>query len=128
STWPDNIRRRARHVTTEMLRVHAAAAALRQGDFVELGRLISEAHVSLDRDYEVSSAELNLMVALAKQIPGLFGARMTGAGFGGCTINLVQPKDAGEFAAKLAKSYEEEMRVKPDVYACRASDGVEELT
>lgn len=127
STWPDNIRRRARHVTTEMLRVHAAAAALRKGDFVELGRLISEAHVSLDTDYEVSSVELNLMVALANRIPGLLGARMTGAGFGGCTINLVQPKDAAEFAAKLAKSYEEKTRIKPGVYVCRASDGVEEM-
>ena len=127
SAWPDNIRRRARHVTTEMLRVHAAAAALRKGDFAELGRLISEAHASLDTDYEVSSVELNLMVALAKQIPGLLGARMTGAGFGGCTINLVQPKDAAEFAAKLAKSYEEKTRIKPDIYVCRASDGVEEI-
>ena len=127
STWPDNIRRRARHVTTEMLRVHAAAAALRKGDFAELGRLVSEAHVSLDTDYEVSSAELNLMVALAKQIPELLGARMTGAGFGGCTINLVQPDDAVGFADKLAKSYEEKTRIKPDVYVCRASDGVEEI-
>ncbi len=127
STWPDNIRRRARHVTTEMLRVHAAAAALRKGDFVELGRLISEAHVSLDTDYEVSSVELNVMVALAKQIRGILGARMTGAGFGGCTINLIRPNDAAEFAAKLAESYEGKMRIKPDVYVCRASDGVEEI-
>jgi galactokinase len=128
STWPDNIRRRARHVTTEMLRVQAAAAALRKGNFVELGRLISEAHVSLDNDYEVSSVELNLMVALAKQIPGLFGARMTGAGFGGCTVNLVEVNDAAKFAGKLAKSYEEQTRIQPDVYVCRASDGVEEIT
>src|SRR6185437_15053547 len=127
STWPDNIRRRARHVTTEILRVHAAVAALRKGDFAELRRLISEAHVSLDIDYEVSSAELHLMVALANRIPGLLSARMTGAGFGGCTINLVLPNDAAESAAMLAKSYEEKTRVKPDVYVCRASDGVEEI-
>ena len=110
-----------------MLRVHAAADALRKSDFAELGRLISEAHVSLDNDYEVSSVELNLMVALAKLISGLLGARMTGAGFGGCTINLVQPNDAAEFAATLAKSYEEKTHIKPDVYVCRASDGVEEI-
>jgi len=127
STWPDNIRRRARHVTTEMLRVHAAADALRKGDFAELGRLISEAHVSLDIDYEVSSVELNVMVALAKQIPGILGARMTGAGFGGCTMNLICPNDASGFVDKLAKSYEEKTRIKPDVYVCHASDGVEEI-
>jgi len=127
STWPDNIRRRARHVTTEMLRVHAAAAALRKGDFAELGRLISEAHISLDNDYEVSSAELNVMVALAKQIPGILGARMTGAGFGGCTINLIRPNAAAEFAGRLAKLYAEHTGITPDVYLCRASDGVEEI-
>ena len=127
SPWPDNIRHRARHVTTEMLRVHAAAAALRKGDFAELGRLVSEAHVSLDNDYEVSSIELNLMVALAKQIPGILGARMTGAGFGGCTINLIRPERAAEFADNLAKSYAERTGIIPDVYLCRASDGVEEI-
>src|SRR5487761_147675 len=127
SPWPDNIRHRARHVTTEMLRVHAAAAALRKGDFAELGRLVSEAHVSLDNDYEVSSIELNLMVALAKQIPGILGARMTGAGFGGCTINLIRPERAAEFADNLAKSYAVRTGITPDVYLCRASDGVEEI-
>ncbi|HEV2222787.1 MAG TPA: galactokinase [Candidatus Acidoferrales bacterium] len=127
STWPDNIRRRARHVTTEMLRVHAAADALRKDDFVELGRLISEAHVSLDTDYEVSSAELNLMVALAKKIPGLLGARMTGAGFGGCTINLIRANCAATFVNELGKSYEEKTGIKPGVCVCRASDGVEEI-
>ena len=127
STWPDNIRRRAHHVTTEMLRVHAAAAALRKGDFAELGRLVSEAHVSLDNDYEVSSVELNRMVALAKQIPGILGARMTGAGFGGCTINLIRPNGAAGFADKLAKLYAEHTGITPDVYLCRATDGVEEI-
>ncbi|HEV2616034.1 MAG TPA: galactokinase [Candidatus Acidoferrales bacterium] len=127
SIWPDNVRRRARHVTTEMLRVHAAAAALRKRDFVELGRLISEAHASLDKDYEVSSTELNLMVELAGKIPGFLGARMTGAGFGGCTVNLVEVNDAAEFAGKLAKSYEEQTHIQPDVYVCHASDGVEEI-
>ncbi|MGB7022813.1 MAG: hypothetical protein WBD73_03370, partial [Candidatus Acidiferrales bacterium] len=62
------------------------------------------------------------------QIPGLLGARMTGAGFGGCTINLIRPNDAAGFAAELAQSYEEKTRIKPDVYLCRASDGVEEIT
>lgn len=127
SSWPDNIRRRARHVTTEMRRVQAAGAALRKRDFAELGRLISEAHASLDKDYEVSSTELNLMVELGKKIPGSLGGRMTGAGFGGCTVNLVRSNDAAEFAAKLAKSYEEQTKIKPDVYVCRASDGVEEI-
>ncbi|MGH9782508.1 MAG: galactokinase, partial [Candidatus Acidiferrales bacterium] len=84
-------------------------------------------HASLDKDYEVSSTELNLMVELGKKIPGSLGGRMTGAGFGGCTVNLVRSNDAAEFAAKLAKSYEEQTKIKPDVYVCRASDGVEEI-
>jgi galactokinase len=125
--WPENLKRRARHVTSEIARVHEAAAALRRRDFTSLGRLISDSHASLERDYEVSSPELNLMVQMAMQLPGCLGARMMGAGFGGCTVNLVRAGDAADFAAKLATAYEERSGVHPDIYVCRASDSVQEI-
>jgi galactokinase len=127
SAWPENIRCRARHVTSEIRRVHDAAVALRARDFPALGRLLSESHASLDQDYEVSSAELNRMVQLASQIPGCLGARMMGAGFGGCTVNLVQASRATEFAANLAASYEKQSGISLEAYVCRASNGVEEI-
>ena len=127
SAWPENIRRRARHVTSEIARVHAAAAALRKNDFEELGRLLSQSHASLDHDFEVSSEELNLMVNLASQLPGSLGGRMTGAGFGGSTVNLVRAGDATEFVLKLTAAYEAQTGIRPDVYICRASEGAEEI-
>ncbi len=123
ATWPENLRRRARHVTTENARVHRAVAALRNGDLEEMGRLMAESHASLDVDYQVTSPELNTMVALARELPGLFGARMTGAGFGGCTVNLVRADDARTFAAELAHRYQKATGLRPDVYLCRSSDG-----
>ncbi|MFZ0211871.1 MAG: galactokinase [Candidatus Acidiferrales bacterium] len=127
SGWPENIRRRARHVTSEIARVHAAATALRKRDFAELGRLISESHESLNADYEVSSRELNLMVELAGKLPGFLGGRMIGAGFGGCTMNLVRTNAAANFAKSLAESYEKQRGIRPDVYLCHASDGAAEI-
>jgi galactokinase len=127
SAWPENVRRRARHVTSEIRRVHAAAEALRNRDYQKLGSLMLEAHESLDRDYEVSSAELNLMVMLAGHIPGFLGGRMTGAGFGGCTVNLVRRNDATDFAAELAAEYEEQAGKVPEIYICNTSDGAAEI-
>ena len=127
SSWPATIRNRARHVATEIARVHAAATALRKQNYDELGRLLSHSHASLDQDYEVSSKELNLMVDLATKLPGFLGGRMTGAGFGGCTVNLVRAKNGAEFAAKLAASYESQTGIRPDIYICHASDGVAEI-
>lgn len=121
--WPETLRRRARHVSTEIARVHRAVAALREGDFEELGRLIAASHASLDEDYQVTSPELNTMVALARELPGLHGARMTGGGFGGCTLNLVRASDAEAFATELARRYRQATGLRPDVYVCRASDG-----
>jgi galactokinase len=125
--WPENVRRRARHVTREIARTHEAAAALRRHDFTSLGRLISESHASLAQDYEVSSPELNRMVQMAIEFPGCFGARMIGAGFGGCTVNLVKANAAPDFAARLQTDYEAQTGVLPEIYHCRASPGVEEV-
>lgn len=127
SSWPKSLGHRARHVTTEISRVHAAASALRKQDFEELGRLLTQSHESLHRDFEVSSEELNLMVELATKLPGFLGARMMGAGFGGCTVNLVRANAAADFVASLAASYEARKGIHPDVCVCRASNGVEEI-
>ncbi len=127
ASWPDNVLRRARHVTTENARVHAAVAALRAGDFAEVGRLMYESHHSLDADYAVTSPELNTMVALARELPGCYGARMTGGGFGGCTVNLVRADAAEQFALNLARHYQQSSGIKPEVYAVRASDAAGEI-
>jgi galactokinase len=123
AAWPENIRLRARHVISEIARVRAAAEALRASEFKTVGRLMLESHASLDEDFEVSSDELNAMVAIAADLPGCFGARMTGAGFGGCTVNLVAAKRADAFAAELAKKYSQQVGVHPELYICEASNG-----
>lgn len=128
STWPEKIRKRARHVTTEIARVHAAATALRNGNYERVGKLLSQSHTSLDQDFEVSSEELNLMVSLAAKLPDFLGGRMTGAGFGGCTVNLVRAANAADFAAALAESYEAQTGIGPDVCICHASNGAEEIS
>src|SRR6202453_2742841 len=100
-----NSLKRARHVITENVRTVAAAEALIKGDLEELGRLMSEAHWSYSRDFEASCEEADAMVELAQGLPGLIGARLTGGGFGGCTINLVDQSHAVEFQQRLAERY-----------------------
>ena len=101
---PDAVKR-ARHVISENTRTVAAADALMRGDLKELGRLMAEAHVSYSRDFEASCVEADAMVALAQDLPGLIGARLTGGGFGGCTINLVERENAAEFSEGLSARY-----------------------
>jgi len=84
-----------------------------------------ESHRSLRDDYEVSSSELDLMVELAQKTEGVYGARMTGGGFGGCTINLVDAGCAEEFKREIARCYEEATHLKPDIYVCATANGVE---
>jgi len=127
AAWPENVRARARHVTTENTRVSAAADALRRGDFNEMGRLMAASHKSLDEDYQVTCDELNAMVALAGELPGCFGARMTGGGFGGCTVNLVNVSDADSFASALAVSYERATGLRPEIFICRSAPAASEL-
>jgi len=125
--WPDAIRRRARHVTTEIGRVEAAASALQAGRYEEVGKLMSASHESLDEDFQVSCDELNTMVELANELPGCIGARMTGAGFGGCTVNLVWTKQAESFAKDLAKRYKAATGITPEVMVCEPSDGAHQI-
>ncbi len=127
-TWPENLRRRVLHVTTEIARVPVAVEALRCGDWDALRALLEASHKSLDADYQVTSPELNTLVALARELPGYCGARMTGGGFGGCTVNLVYAVHAEAFAAELAARYERATGRHPDVYLCRASDGASEVS
>jgi galactokinase len=115
--------KRARHVVTENARTVAAAAALASGDVKTVGRLMSASHVSLRDDFEVSRRELDLMVELAEAQDACHGARMTGAGFGGCAVALVDGDAAAEFARDVARRYEAEVGLQPSVYVCAASEG-----
>jgi len=108
-----NSLKRARHVVTENLRTQAAAEALAANDLAELGRLMAEAHRSYSQDFEGSCAEADAMVELARQLPGLIGARLTGGGFGGCTINLVEQSQAAAFAKALAGRYADRIGIEP---------------
>jgi galactokinase len=120
---PGLIARRCRHVVAEDERVIACATALRAGQLERVGQLLVQSHQSLRDDYEVSCPELDTMVELALRIPGIYGARMTGAGFGGCTVNLVKQSRAATFAANLGMSYHDSTGVEPAIYICHASDG-----
>jgi galactokinase len=115
--------RRARHVVTENERTLQAAAAMRQGDAVALGRLMNASHASLRDDFEVSSDELNAIVRCARDRDGCYGARMTGAGFGGCAVALVRAERADVFSATVAACYQKATGINPAIYVCRVADG-----
>jgi len=117
------IYKRVRHVVTENDRVKRAASALETGDLALLGQLMAESHHSLRDDYEVSIPELDLMVELANGQQGVYGARMTGGGFGGCTINLVDEACAKRVQEELERRYAAETGLKPTILICEASDG-----
>ncbi len=121
----DLTRRRARHVISENERVLAAVTAMNAGDATETGRLMEASHTSLRDDFEVSSEAMNVMVNLALAEPGCFGARMTGAGFGGCAVALVAADQATTFANSVAQKYKTQTGRKANVYICRATDGAE---
>jgi galactokinase len=121
----ETIFKRCRHVITENQRTVEAATAL-QTDHVEaLRQVMANSHRSLRDDYEVSCRELDVMVRLAERQRGVLGARMTGGGFGGCTINLVSAAESGKFRRHIGEEYEAVTGLKPDMYICQASQGVE---
>ena len=120
--------RRGRHVVSENARTLAAAEAMRAGDARRLGELMSESHVSLRDDFEVSSEALDTMVELAAEHPACLGARMTGAGFGGCAVAVVERDAAGEFATWVAEQYRLRTRLEPRVYVTGATAGAEVVT
>ena len=115
--------RRARHVVTENARVLAAEAAFRAGDLAEVGRLMVASHASLRDDFEVTVPELDLLVDLACRQAGVFGARMTGAGFGGCTVAIMPTEAVDEYVARVVPEYTAKTGLTPRVFTCEASDG-----
>jgi len=120
---PEIIARRARHVISENYRVQVGVQALREGNFSAFGQLMIESHRSLKNDYEVSCAELDLLVDLALKQEGVLGARMTGAGFGGCTVNLLKRDYVDVFKEKIKKEYKKITGINPDVYLTAPSGG-----
>lgn len=124
---PHVIYQRCRHVISENARVLETADALERGDLAACGRGMAESHRSLRDDYQVSCAELDLMVKLAQKQAGLYGARMTGGGFGGCTINLVRSDAVAEFQRAVASGYEQETGVRPQIFVSSAAEGAGEV-
>ncbi len=120
--------RRCRHVVTENQRVLDALDSLRRGDLSRFGELMYASHSSLKDDYEVSCDELNVMVDVASRIPGVYGARMTGGGFGGCTINMVAAEAVPEFCSLIAEQYKHATGLDPVVYVCSAAEGAGSVT
>ena len=125
---PDNIYKRCRHVITENTRVIEAASALENGDLNRFGELMYASHRSLRDDFEVSCEELDIMVDLASKLQGVYGARMTGGGFGGCTVNLVESDRADIFRRAIATGYEKLTDIKPDIYRFTPAAGAEKVT
>jgi galactokinase len=120
---PAVVEKRARHVVEEIERSRRAIPLLEQGNIHEFGGIMNECHISLRDLYEVSVPELNTMVDIAQTLPGCLGARLTGAGFGGCTVNLVEKPAAESFATELAIRYQQVTNLKSEIYICSASDG-----
>jgi galactokinase len=118
---PDNVLRRCRHIITENLRTVAAADALAAGNMKRLGDLMAAAHASYRDDFEASCDEADAMVEAAHQLPGLIGARLTGGGFGGCTVNLVNSDLAENFAVRLHDEYRSRTGIDAEIYRCHAS-------
>jgi galactokinase len=119
------IRRRARHIITENERTLQAVEALRQGNADLMGRLMDGSHASLRDDFEVSCKELDLMVQLAQEQTGCYGARMTGGGFGGCAVALVTAERVVDFSTAVAQGYHQATGLEPNIYICQATNGAE---
>ncbi len=115
--------KRVRHVVTENQRVLDAVAALEKGDYPAMGRLMYESHESLKSDYEVSCRELDVMVRIAKNNPQVYGGRMTGAGFGGCTVNLVREEAVAGFRREILDGYQRETGKEAEVYVFSPANG-----
>ena len=120
---PPVVRKRAEHVVKEIARVETAVTALRRQDARTFGALMFAGHASLRDLYEVSIPELDALVSIARDLPGCYGARLTGAGFGGCTVNLIEEGQAAEFIASLKQGYQARTDHAAQVYLCKASAG-----
>jgi galactokinase len=119
--------RRARHVVTENDRVNRFVDASLRGESQVMGRLMVESHRSMQHDYEVSCAELDFLVDRALEIEGVIGSRMTGGGFGGCTVTMLRPAALPHFNEAIVQAYEREYKITPEIYPCVPSEGAGEL-
>jgi galactokinase len=120
---PEVVRMRAQHIVEECARVEEAIVKMEAGDAAGFGKLMFEGHASLRDLYEVSVPELDALVSIAASLDGCLGARLTGAGFGGCTVNLVEEEKAAAFVQQLKERYRSQTGKQGDVYLCRASQG-----
>lgn len=123
----DVVLKRVTHVIEEDDRVLKAIDALKDGDIEKFGNLMNSSHDSLRDNYEVTCFELDTMVDEARKIKGVLGSRMTGAGFGGCTVSIVDGKSVDEYIEKVGKNYEEKTGIKPDFYVTETGDGGKEI-
>jgi len=123
---PGVIGRRARHVVTENARVERFIEASVSGDLAAMGELLVESHRSLRYDYEVSCAELDFLVDTALSVEGVYGSRMTGGGFGGCTVTMLSPSAIPRFREEIARAYQREFYVAPAFYECQPAAGAGE--
>ena len=114
---------RCRHVVTENARVRAARESMFSGDPISLGQLMLQAHISYRDDFAASCEEVDFLVDTAITLPGCFGARLTGGGFGGCTVNLVERTHCEAFAAALRSAYRQQFDIAAEIYLCDAVDG-----
>src|SRR6185295_18807222 len=124
----DALMRRCRHVIRENARVAETAMAFELGDIDALGPLMAESHRSLRDDYQVSCEELDVMVELASQVGGVYGSRMTGGGFGGCTINLVKADRVAQFTESITRGYQQATGILPQVIVCSAAGGARRIS
>jgi galactokinase len=120
-------KRRARHVITENNRTLNAIEALNQGDVESFGQLMNQSHDSLRDDYEVTGKELDTLVEEAQKIEGTIGSRMTGAGFGGCTVSIVKEEQVETFIREVGKGYNERTGLKADFYVAEIGDGSKQI-
>jgi galactokinase len=117
-------KKRARHVVGEVARTAAAVEALKKGEIAYFGELMNASHVSLRDDYEVTGPELDALAEAAWQVEGVLGSRMTGGGFGGCTVSLVKDEAIENFKAFVSAEYEKKTGLKADFYVAEIGDGV----
>jgi galactokinase len=122
---PELLRRRSQHILEENRRLHQAALLLQAGQMVQLKPIMYASHSGLRDLYEVSCAELNFLVETAYALPYVLGTRMSGGGFGGCTINLVQPTQVEAFSTEMRAAYQAEFGIEMEVYVVEIGDGVE---
>ena len=124
---PAVIYQRCHHVISENLRVLEAGEALKKRDLRQFGVLMDESHRSLRDDYQVSCRELDLMTELARRCRGVYGSRMTGGGFGGCTVSLVDSDAVDEFRTTVSRKYQTETGLIPEIYVCKAAEGASQV-